>query len=159
MKIYQSIYGDYNLATARALDKLGLAACKTKENLDLALVALTDALEIRYTVLGQDHVDSIDTLNNIAGVRLNMKDFEKAAGDYQAVFSYREKIFGRNHASVAVTALKLACILDDVLGRPQEARRFFLIALDIYETLGLKNSPYAVESQRRVSPSKVQFDL
>jgi hypothetical protein len=148
--VYQAIHGDYHLSVARALDKLGLAACKTHDNLDLALVALTDALKIRCELLGSDHVDSVDTLNNIAGVRLNMKEFEVAARNYHAVFRYRESIFGRNHASVAVTAYILACILDDVLKRPKEARAFFLISLSVYEALGLDNSPYAVDARRRV---------
>lgn len=73
MKVYISKYGEYHLSVARGLDRVGLAACKNGENLYLALVALTDAMKIRCELLGPDHVDYVDFLNSIAGVRLNVR--------------------------------------------------------------------------------------
>lgn len=150
LKIYQHLYGDCHVSVARALDKVGLAASLTHKNLDLSLVALKDALKVRRELLGPDHIDSIDSLNNVAGVRLNLRQFEKAAKDYKMVMKYREGIFGRYHASVAVTAYKLACILDDQLDREEEAREYFQIVEEIYETLGLKQSPYLMEARNRL---------
>jgi hypothetical protein len=115
-------------------------------------VALKDALKIRCELLGPDHVDAVDTLNNIAGVRLNLKQVELAALDYLAVFRYRERIFGRHHASVAVTSYTLACILNDRLAMKDDAREFFLISLCVYDALGLTSSPHAVSTRGRLTP-------
>jgi hypothetical protein len=128
---------------ARALDKVGLAACKTNQNLNLALGALKGALKIRCEILGPSHVDSIDTLNNIAGVRFNRKEWVVAAQDYLAVFSWREQVFGRNHPSVAVTAHTLASIYDCRLFRLEEAREFYVIALQVYQELSREKSSKA----------------
>jgi len=150
LKIYQYLYGDRHLSVARALDKLGLAACKTHDNLDLAIVALSDALKIRCEMLGANHVDSIDTLNNIAGVRLNMQSFDLAALDYLAVFRHRANVFGRNHASVAVTSYTLGCILQDRLNFTEEAADFFKMSLQVYESLGIEGSPDVPDIRRRI---------
>jgi hypothetical protein len=154
------VYGDHHLSVARALDKLGLAACKTHDNLDLAIVALSDALKIRCEMLGANHVDSIDTLNNIAGVRLNMKSFDLAALDYLAVFRHRAHVFGRNHASVAVTSYTLGCILQDRLNFSNDAADFFKMSLQIYESLGIEGSPDIPDIRRRIRIDEGQsFDF
>lgn len=114
------------------------------------MAALTDALKIRCELLGSTHVDAVDTLNNIAGVRLNMAQAELAALDYLAVFRNRVIIFGRNHASVAITCYTLACILSDRLGMAAEGNELFLVSLRIYEALGLRDSQFATKIRERI---------
>ena len=150
LKIYQTLYGDFHLSVARALDKVGLAASMSHENLDLALTALSDAYRIRCALLGPNHIDSIDSLNNIAGVRLNRREFEVAANNYRVVIEHRRRVFGKYHASVAVTAYTLACILQDQLDRRPEAIQYFGLAREVYESLGHTRCHYLVDTHKRL---------
>jgi len=73
-----------SLIYARALDKMGLAAskCSSQQNLQWALFALNEALYIRLSQLGPHHCDTVDTLNNIAGIFLHMKAWTRAKDLY-----------------------------------------------------------------------------
>lgn len=145
LKIYQMQGGNLNLAVARALDKVGLAASMTHQHLDLALTALSEALTMRCEVLGPEHVDSIDSLNNVAGVRLNRGEFKVAAENYQEVLQYRQNIFG-NHACVATTASILASIECERLHNIDSARGHFRLTRDILQEIGQSQSPYYLEA-------------
>jgi hypothetical protein len=113
LKIFAATHGDRHLSVVLALDKLGMAACKTNTNLELAVAALQDAaFQIRCELLGLEHLDTVDTLNNIAGVSFNLKQYDLAAKDYYAVLAHRVDLFGQNHINVAATAFKVAWILE-----------------------------------------------
>ena len=151
LKIFRAKYGNFHLSVARALDKLGLAISMTGANLDSALNKLKVALKIRCELLGPGHVDSVDSLNNLASVHMNRGDFTIATRYYRLVIRYREQIFGRYHASVGVAAYTLACILDDRLESSRDARRYFNMAREIYDAIGLvKSSPYYVDACARL---------
>ena len=143
LKIVTATHGDRHLSVAFALDKLGMAACKTNANLKLALAALEDAFLIRRELLGLEHLDTVDSLNNIAGVRLNLKQYDLAAKDYYAVLVHRMELFGQHHISVAATAFKVAWILETFLHQSGEAREFYLFSLHSYQALKLEESPQA----------------
>jgi hypothetical protein len=143
------------LAVAHALDKVGLAAslCPTEqsldassssgqvpENLDWGLVALKEAFKIRFNYLGPWHVDVVDTLNNIAGIHLRRGEKEDAYLAYVQVITVRIAIFGKNHASVAVTAHILGN-LSMSMAKLDEAMNYFKVCLVIYrQGMNLKNS-------------------
>ena len=80
---------DDSLVFARALDKIGLAASmkSSRQNLDWALLALREALHLRLSHLGPHHLDTIDTLNNIAGVYLRMREWSHAKECYVDVLT------------------------------------------------------------------------
>lgn len=160
LKIFQGIYGDKHLAVARALDKIGLVASMSHSSLDVALNLLTDSWKIRCALLGSDHIDSVDSLNHIAGVCLKRKDFAIAARHYKVVMALRQQIFGGlNHASVAVSAYNLACILDDRLEKCNEAHIYFNLTKHIYESLGLLKSPYYVNACARLEKHPTLLEL
>lgn len=75
---------DDSLEFARALDKVGLAAskCPSQKNLEWALLALNEALHLRLSQLGPHHYDTVDTLNNIAGIFLRKKEWVQARDSY-----------------------------------------------------------------------------
>lgn len=150
LKIYQEKYPHLELAVARALDKVGLAASMTHQNLDLALAALSEALKVRCRVLGPSHVDSIDALNNVAGVRLNRQEFGHAAENYRVVLQYRRNVFGTCHASVAVTASLLGRLQADHLHQVSAAASHLRLARDILQRLGLKQSPYYCDAVKKL---------
>jgi tetratricopeptide (TPR) repeat protein len=159
LKVFQEKYGNLHLSVARALDKVGLATSMTHTNLDSALSSLTEALKIRCEMLGHDHIDSVDSLNNVAGVHLNRGEYTIAAHYYRVVIRYREHIFGRCHASVGVTAHTLACVLDDRLDQGTDARAYFNMARDIYGALGLAKSHYFVDSCARLKEQTNLFEI
>ena len=80
---------DDSLVFARALDKIGLAASmsSSRQNLDWALLALREAFHLRLSHLGPHHPDTIDTLNNIAGVYLRMREWSHAKESYVDVLT------------------------------------------------------------------------
>lgn len=160
LKVFRKVHGDKHLTIARALDKAGLSESMRQENYDFALRALMEAWAIRCEVLGPDHIDSVDSLNNIAGVYLNRGEFTIAARHYKVVMSFRQQIFGGiHHASVAVTAYTLACILDDQLNQSGEAHVYFNLAKHIYESLGMVTSQYYTDTCSRLEKHSSLLDL
>ena len=149
------------MSVARSLSKLGLAAYKANKNLDLAIIALSDALKIREETLGPNHVDSIDTLDNIAAVRLSMRSCVRSALDYLKVFNQRAHVFGRNHESVAATSYTLGGVLSDMLEMTEDAEDFFKLSLQIYEALGIEDSPNIPDMRQRLEMEEneeLEFD-
>jgi hypothetical protein len=145
LKIITATHGDRHLSVALALDKLGMATCKTNANLKLALAALEDAFQIRRKLLGLEHLDTVDTLHNIASVRLNLKQYDLAAKDYYAVLVHRMEFFGRYHISVAATAFQVAWILETFLHQSGQARELYLFSLHSYQALNLKEESLRVQ--------------
>ena len=123
--IMSQLFDESSVTFARALDKVGLAASisSSQRNLEWALLVLKEALHLRLLHLGPHHCDTVDSLNNIAGVFLRMKSWTEAKEAYvdvlTGVFHYsffplyffiithyqlvRAAIFGPSHPSVAVT--------------------------------------------------------
>lgn len=87
--VQQRKFDQESLVFARGLDKVGLAAskCPSPENFELALLALNEALHIRISQIGPHHCDTVDTLNNIAGIFLNMKEWSRAKDAYVDVLT------------------------------------------------------------------------
>lgn len=122
------------MIVARGLDKVGVSAsrCGSRKNLDWALVALREALHIRISYLGAHHCDSVDTMNNIAGVFLQKKEWAAARDIYLDVMTVRAAIFGKNHASIAITAQMLGKIFYH-LSDFNNALKHYGLALAIYK--------------------------
>lgn len=122
-----------------ALNKVGLAACqlsKMEANLRKALEALNQSFSIRFEVLGPSHADTIDTLNNMAGVYFHLGKLNEARQAYFEVWTMRQAVFGTNHPSVAVTAHALGGV-HLRLGQAEEAAKHYYNAFDIYRHLDL----------------------
>jgi tetratricopeptide (TPR) repeat protein len=122
-----------------ALNKVGLASCRSSKlnaNLRNAMDALNQSFSIRYELLGPTHVDTIDTLNNMAAVHLHLQEFQEARQAFFEVWTLREVIFGPKHPSVAVTAHCLGRVYMR-LNEVAEASKYYHNALDIYRYLRL----------------------
>ena len=148
LQVFTAVHGDNHVSVAKSLDKIGFAQCRTHQNLDFALKCLQEAYQIRKEELGQDHVDTVDTLNNLAGVYLNMGSFEKATRDYLLVLDYRLAIFGHDHPSVAVTSFTVGSILMQFMDKPERAEKYLKFSLGVYEKLGLGKSKEAQETRQ-----------
>jgi Tfp pilus assembly protein PilF len=145
-RIYRKIYGGSDLSIALALNNVGLAACrlsKTRPNLRKASEALNQSFEIRYEILGPSHVDTIDTLNNMAGVYFHLGDLEEARQAYFEVWTMRQAVFGLHHPSVAVTAHAIGSVYLR-LSQVDEASKYYYNALDVYRHLNLSEENTSV---------------
>lgn len=130
-----------------ALKNVGIAAChvnKMEPNLRMAMDALNRALVIQHDVLGPTHVDTVETLNSIAGVHLHLNEFQDARQAYFEVWTLRKAIFGPHHPSVAVAAHCLGSAYVR-LSRLDVALKYYQIALDIYDNLRLRTDHPTVE--------------
>ena len=138
VRIFRKIHGDDHLTVARSLDKAGLVCSKIHdcEHLKMALIALSEAFSIRFEALGPIHVDTVDTLNNMAAVYWHRREYEKAREAYLEVYAVRQVIFGPTHPAVAVTAHSLGSVFLN-LGQIQSAKRYFCQSLEIYKQMKL----------------------
>jgi len=149
VRIRRSIFGDRHLSVALTLNAVGkTAAYAAKDNknnadsskagaLDWALLALYEALEIRCEELGPWHLDTADTLNNIAGVYYRKDELKLAEEAYKEVISVRAAVFGKNHPSVAVTFTTLGRIqlrqrsLDDAFLSFNSALNIYRVGMNL----------------------------
>ena len=138
VRIFRKLRGDAHLTVARSLDKVGLVCCRLldTEHLTLALHALGEAFAIRYETLGPIHIDTVDTLNNMAGVYWHRREYEQAREAYWEVYAVRQILFGPRHPSVAVTAHALGSVHLN-LAELQDASRYYVQALEIYKGMRL----------------------
>jgi tetratricopeptide (TPR) repeat protein len=127
------------LPLAKAMDRIGVTHSRMGMNLVDALKLLHDALSIRYLELGPCHVDTIDTLNHLSTVHLQLHHMNEARQGFAEVFLLRRAIYGYYHPSVAVTAHDLGNTFlreSNVI----EAITFYRVALYIYHQLRVPRS-------------------
>jgi tetratricopeptide (TPR) repeat protein len=158
--IWRSLHrGDrLHLSVGRALDGMGLCLLRSStkqrprqqkqrqqgdrrrrqrtDSLREAQRLLEQAFAIRCHHLGVWHVDTVETYNRLASVRLHLGDVAGACHAYQEVFHVRRAIFGRSHPSVAISAHSVAnCHYR--LGSVPQSLQWYQRALDVYEAMGL----------------------
>lgn len=130
------------IAQAKSLNMLGIAAARSGQ-WDMALPSLYGAFETRRKFLGQWHVDTVDSLNNLGNVYWRMGNAEGARRCYWMVFWVRRAVFGVIHPSVAVSAHDVANSLR-LSGRYTKAQTFYRASMEIYEKLGISRSNPAI---------------
>ena len=133
VRVFRKLYGEEHLSVAAALNKVGLLACRfsEKESLQIARKALIQSFTLRHTILGPTHVDTVESLNNIAGVHMHLYEYQPARKAYYEVFSVRKALWGKYHPSVGVVAQALGSVHLQ-LAEMKYASKFFRIALEIY---------------------------
>jgi tetratricopeptide (TPR) repeat protein len=90
------------------------------------------ALGIRERVLGPDHLDVAESLNNLAALYRRSTDFARAEALYQRSLAIREKALGPEHPDVALVLNNLASLYQD-RGNYAPAAPLFQRALTIFE--------------------------
>jgi Tetratricopeptide repeat len=138
VRIFRKLYGDSHLTVARSLDKVGLVCCRLQDDhhVKLARLALDEAFAIRYDTLGPIHVDTVDSLNNIAGVHLHQQEYQLARKAYHEVYLVRQIIFGPSHPAVAITAHALGSVHLH-MAQIDDAAIYYRRAMEIYKKLNL----------------------
>src|SRR6266540_4224757 len=80
---------------------------------DEALQLVERSLEIRERLLGPDHPDVADSLNNLASIYYNQGDFPKADLLFRRALMIREKALGPSHLDVAQSLSNLIVLYRD----------------------------------------------
>lgn len=148
ISVFEKIYGEHDLRVAKASERLGVAELSSytgknyQKKLYDAMSYLDRAFRIRVEKLGNMHIDTVETLNNIAGVQMKQEDFSGARDSYYEVFKMREAIFGSWHPCVAIAAHMLATAYTRLF-QVKGARFYFNLALKTYERNGMGHHPFA----------------
>lgn len=128
------------VARAQALENMSLVVCiqgrDDPSQLSRAFVLLQETFLLRQEHLGKLHVDTVNTLNQLAKLNRQAGDLQESKRLHSQVWLARKLIFGEMHPSCAVTAHDLANVLIS-LKEWAEAKRFYQIALSIYEHMHL----------------------
>ena len=96
---------------------------------------------IQEKVLGKEHLDYANTLNNLAILYSNMGNYEKAGYLFLEVKPIWEKLHGREHPDYIGTLINLAIIYNDI-GQDDKAEKLFLEAKVIFENTNNLKHPY-----------------
>lgn len=75
-----------------------------------AKVFLTRSLEMRQRVLGPDHPDCAQSLNNLAALHTERREYETAEDMYERALDIRKKALSPDHPSLAYTLKHLAML-------------------------------------------------
>lgn len=94
------------------------------------------ALEMRERLLGSEHIDTAESLNDYALLLYERGKFPEAMELYTRALRIRERVLGTEHSETATTLNNIAVLLQ-AQGRWSEARPLYERALEIREkTLG-----------------------
>jgi serine/threonine protein kinase len=101
---------------------------------DLALPHAEAALSIRRRMLGEDHPDTLASLNDYGRVLRMLGRMTEAAAAYKQALDGRRRIFGEEHPDTIGSMNNYAIALD-MLGKPGEAEPLLNRALEVRRRL------------------------
>ena len=84
-------------------------------------------------VLGNEHKDTLDSLNKIGIVLGDSKDYTGALGYHQQALRGLEKVFGKTHPDTLMTIKGMAITLEVGLKDFTKTEEMYRLALDGYE--------------------------
>uniref|UniRef100_A0A669DTL9 Nephrocystin-3 n=1 Tax=Oreochromis niloticus TaxID=8128 RepID=A0A669DTL9_ORENI len=135
LEISENAYGAEHASVARELESLN--NLDTTKILLFALtsaakVFLTRSLEMRQRVLGPDHPDCAQSLNNLAALHTERREYEAAEDMYERALDIRKKALSPDHPSLAYT-LKHLAMLYKRRGKLEKAVPLYELSLEIRE--------------------------
>ena len=84
-------------------------------------------------VLGEDHKDTLTTVNNLGEVYREMKDYEKALEYYERDLKGSEKTLGKTHPDTLSTVNNIGALYNDGMKDYKKAEELYRMALEGYE--------------------------
>lgn len=85
-----------------------------------ARVFLSRSLEMRQRVLGPEHPDCAQSLNNLAALHTERRDYEAAEDMYEKALEIRKRALSPDHPSLAYTLKHLAMLYKRRVRRGQK---------------------------------------
>ncbi|BAY28681.1 peptidase-like protein [Nostoc carneum NIES-2107] len=108
------------------------------------------ALAIREKILGQEHPDVAESLNNLALLYSSQGNYAKAEPLYHRSLAIWEKVLGKEHPDVANSLNNLAALYQ-VQGNYDKAETLYLRSLAIREQVMGKEHPDVATSQNNLA--------
>jgi tetratricopeptide (TPR) repeat protein len=106
---------------------------------------LERALSMRERILGEEHPDTVTSLNNLANLLVERGSYDEARPLFERALAIREKEFGPEHHKTAQSLNNLGRVLA-VQGSHDKARSYFERALRVYESTLGQEHPDAVHT-------------
>jgi tetratricopeptide (TPR) repeat protein len=104
--------------------------------------------EGQVKVLGEDHKDTLMTVNNLGIVYHKLKDYEKALEYYERPLKGKEKMLGKTHPSTLSTVMNIANVYNSGLKDYGKAEENYDRALQGFiEQLGIVHQYTKVTAQ------------
>jgi serine/threonine protein kinase/tetratricopeptide (TPR) repeat protein len=97
---------------------------------DRAEALLKAALETRRRVLGDEHPDTLESMNGLAGLYFNQGRYAEAEPLFRSAYEMRRRVLGEEHRDTLKSMNNLAG-LHTVLGRYAEAERLYKACVEI----------------------------
>ncbi|KAI0451044.1 hypothetical protein F5B21DRAFT_393516 [Xylaria acuta] len=102
-------------------------------------------LELKEKVLGKEHPDTLESMNNLANVLQYQGNYEEAKGMFRQVLELKEKVLGKEHPSTLSSINNFANVLQ-YQGNYEEAKEMFRQALELKEKVLGKEHPSTLSS-------------
>jgi len=129
---------------AEYLNNAGQAFYQQAGEYDKALPLYEQALQIRRQVLGLQHPDTAQSLNNLADLYDSQGEYDKALPLYEQALQIRKQVLGLQHPDTALSLNNLAYLYDSQ-GEYDKALPLYEQALQIRkQVLGLQHPDTAV---------------
>ena len=88
------------------------------------------ALEGRRRVLGEEHMDTLASLNNMGCLLDDIEDYGGALDFYQQALRVKEKVLGKTHPDTLRTIMNMACMHQVRMKDFAKAEEMYRRALD-----------------------------
>ncbi|KAK5674032.1 hypothetical protein LTS10_013212 [Elasticomyces elasticus] len=134
---------------ASLLDRVG--RCQASLGLYAAAeIAHRQALSIREKVLGEEHPDTLTSMNNLAGVLGSQGKYEAAESMHRQALAIREKVLGAEHPDTLMSMNNLALVLGSQ-GKYEAAESMHRQALAICEKVLGAEHPSTLTSMNNLA--------
>lgn len=121
-------FADQPLVRAQLQDQLAVVLLAMGRPTE-AQPLLRSALDVRTSLLGEDHEDTLRTANNLAGALIELGLYGEAETLYRQSMSGREDDLGEDHPDTLTSYSNLGAVLYEQ-GRLEEAESYYRAALD-----------------------------
>jgi len=108
------------------------------------------ALELRQKVLGQEHQDTLTSMNDLALVLWYQGKYEEAEQMHRQALELREKVLGQKHQSTLTSMNNLALVLRDQ-GKYEEAEQMHQQVLELKEKVLGQGHPDTLTSMNNLA--------
>jgi tetratricopeptide (TPR) repeat protein len=131
----RSVFGQVSVEAAQASNLLG-CALTSRGDVDASLAKHEEALTVRLSLLGPDHVDSIGSRRNVAKANLAKGRIEEARASLAEVYESRVRLYGARDSRTLASLDDLAgALLSE--GRTNDAvARYEQVVRESSESLG-----------------------
>ena len=114
-------------------NNLGVLLDEKKGKYEEAKVFSLAGLEGRRRVLGEEHMKTLTSMNNLGALPHDMGDFTSSLDYKVQALRVQEKVLGKTHPDTLMTIMNMAVTYEDGLKDFTKAERMFRQALDGYE--------------------------